>query len=218
MGFFSTLFGGSQSKSSNSSGYGALPKVAQDAMDAVTKEGSAMLLGGNGASLFTPLATTDAEKQAYSLMQTPTTAAGVTSLANTYMNPFTSFITDALNKEAAGKYSLYNSALADAGQFGSNRQFLNASAQDEARLNSIGNAMAGQWNTALNTGLSQNQQTIANLLAQGEQERSLYSQTKQSGLTALQQMAALLGVYPATSEGTSKSSSQNGIFSSMSIL
>lgn len=218
MGFFSKLFGGSESKSSSSSGYGALPKVAQEAMDKVTTQGSNMLLGGNGASLFTPLATTDQEKQAYSLMQTPTTAAGVTSLANNYMNPFTSYITDTINKEAAGKYSLFNQALADAGQMGSNRQFINASAQDEARLNSIGNAMAGQWNTAVNTGLNQNQQTIANLLAQGAQERGLDTQTKQSNLQALQAMAALLGVYPATATGTSKSSSDNGMFSPISLF
>lgn len=212
MGFFSSiggLFGGS--KSSSQSGYGALPKVAQEAMDAVTKQGSAMLLGGAGTSMFTPLATTAQEQQAYGLMQQPTTAAGVTSLTNNFMNPYKDFITDKINREAGGQYSLYKSALADSGQLGSNREFLNASAQDEARLNAIGQALSGQYNTAQNTALTQNQQTIQNLMGQGEQERSLDAQTKQAPLQALQAMAQLLGVYPASSQSKSENFG-NGLF------
>lgn len=214
MGFFSSiggLMGGS--KSSSQSGYGALPKVAQEAMDAVTKQGSAMLLGGAGNSMFTPLGTTGQEQQAYGLMQQPTTAAGVTSLTNNFMNPYTSFITDNINREAGGQYSLYKSALSNSGQLGSNREFLNASAQDEARLNAIGTALSGQYNTAQNTALTQNQQTIQNLMGQGEQERSLDAQTNQAPLAALQAMAKLLGVYPASSQ--LKETKSNGILGSV---
>lgn len=211
MGFFSSILGGSSSKSTQSSGYGALPEVAQKAMDAVTTQGQNLLLGGNGNSMFSPLAQTGQETQAFNLMQLPTTQQGVQSLVGNYLNPFQDYITQGINKQAEGDYSLYKQALSGAGQMGSNREFVNAAAADEARLNAIGGTMAGNYNNAQSTALDQNQQTIANLMTQGQFDRGLDTQGKQSELSALQAMAQLLGVYPATSEGTSKSSQSNGI-------
>lgn len=211
MGFFSSILGGSSSKSTQSSGYGALPKVAQEAMDAVTKQGQSMLLGANGGQIFSPLAQTAQETQAFNLMQLPTTQQGVQSLVGNYLNPFQDYVTQGINKQAEGEFSLYKQALSGAGQMGSNREFVNAAAADEARLNAIGSTMAGNYNNAQSTALGQNQQSIANLLSQGEFNRGMDGQTKQSDLAALQAMAQLLGVYPATSQGTSKSESSNGI-------
>lgn len=216
MGFFSSiggLFGGSKSSSKQSSGYGALPKVAQQAMDAITTQGQAMLLGGAGNQMFTPLAQTGQESQAFNLMQLPTTQQGVNSLTSMYLNPFQSFLNDEINRQAQGDFSLYKQSLSDAGQMGSNREFLNAAAADQGRLNAIGQVTANNFNNALSTGLNQNQQTIANLLSQGAFQRELDTQTNQAPLGALQAMAQLLGVYPATSEGTSTSKNYgNGLF------
>lgn len=211
MGFFSSILGGSSSKSTQSSGYKSLPEVAKKAMDAVTTQGSNLLLGGRGNSMFSPMAQTGAETQAFNLMQLPTTQQGVQSLVGNYLNPFQDYITQGINKQAEGDYSLYKQALSGAGQMGSNREFVNAAAADEARLNAIGGTMAGNYNNAQSTALDQNQQTIANLMTQGEFTRGLDTQSKQSELSALQAMAQLLGVYPATSEGTSKSSESKGI-------
>lgn len=208
MGFFSSiggLFGGSKSTEKQSSGYGALPQIAQQAMDEVTRQGRAMLLNGGGANIFTPLAQTAQENQAFNLMQLPTTQEGVNSLTSMYLNPFQNYLTDQINQQAQGDYSLYKQALSDAGQMGSNREFLNAAAADKARMSAIGQSLAGNYNNALSTGLGQNQQNIANLLSQGAFQRELSGQTNQAGLSALQAMAQLLGVYPATSEGTSTS-------------
>lgn len=211
MGFFSSILGGSSSKSTQSSGYGALPKIAQEAMDEVTKRGQSLLMGSGGADLFTPMPQTGAETQAFNMMQTPNTQQGITDLVSRYQNPYMDSVVGDINREAEGQYSLYKQALSGAGQMGSNREFVNAAAADEARLRAIEQAKRESYNTALNTGLNQNQQTIGNLMTQGEFTRGLDSQTKTAELSALQQMAALLGVYPATSEGTSKSSSSPGI-------
>lgn len=219
MGFFSSiggLFGGSKSSSSQKGGYGALPEVAKKAMDAVTTQGSNLLLGGRGDSMFSPLAQTGEETQAFNLMQLPTTQEGVESLVGNYLNPFQDYITQGINKEAEGEYSLYKQALSGAGQMGSNREFVNAAAADEARLNAIGNSIAGNYNNAQSTALDQNQKTIANLMTQGEFTRGLDTQGKQSELSALQAMAALLGVYPSTSEGTSTTKDYGkGIFGNL---
>lgn len=205
MGFFSSiggLFGGSKSTQQQSSGYGALPKIAQQAMDEITRQGQSLLLGSGGSKLFTPMPQTAQETQAFNLMQLPTTQQGVNSLVGMYLNPFQDFLIENINKQATGGYSLYKQALSDAGQMGSNREFLNAAEADRARLNAIGTSLAGNYNNALSTGLNQNQQNIMNLLAQGDFTRGMDSQTNQAQLSALQAMAALLGVYPATSQGT----------------
>jgi hypothetical protein len=211
MGFFSSILGGSKSSSSNSSGYGALPKVAQDAMDEVTRRGQSLLLGPGGADLFRPMPQTGAETQAFNLMQQPLTSQGVSDIVGRFQNPYMDSVVGDINREAEGNFSLYKQALSGAGQMGSNREFVNAAAADEARLRAIEQARRESYNTALNTGLAQNQQSIGNLMTQGDFTRGLDAQTRTGELTALQQMAQLLGVYPATSEGSSKSSSSPGI-------
>lgn len=205
MGFFSSiggLFGGS--KSTSSSGFGALPQVAQNAFTNSTTQASNLLLGQNGQQLFTPLPQTAAETQAYGLAQQPTTQAGVTGLTNNYLNPFTNFLTDNINQQAAGNWSAYKSAMSDSGQIGSNREFLNAGAADQARLSAIGTTLANSYQGSQNTALNQNQQNINNLLGQGQQERGLAMQTSQAPLSALQALVQLLQGYPSTQTQTSK--------------
>ncbi len=211
MGFFSSILGGSKSKSSSQTGYGALPKIAQEAMDEVTRRGQSLLLGDTGANIFRPLPQTAAETQAFGLMQGPTTQQGVSNLVAMFQNPYMNSVIDEINRQAGGEFSLYKQALSGAGQMGSNREFVNAAAADEARLRAIEQAKRESYNTALNTGLASNQQNIGNLLAQGEFTRGINAQENQAPLAALQAMAQLLGVYPATSVESSKSSSSPGI-------
>ncbi|CAB4164560.1 Intramolecular chaperone auto-processing domain containing protein [uncultured Caudovirales phage] len=223
MGFFSSILGGG-SKSTSSSGYGALPKVAQDAMDEVTRRGQSLLLGSGGADLFRPMPQTGAETQAFNLMQQPLTSQGVSDIVGRFQNPYMDSVVGDINREAEGNFSLYKQALSGAGQMGSNREFVNAAAADEARLRAIEQAKRESYNSALNTGLAQNQQSIGNLMTQGDFTRGLDSQTRTGELTALQQMAGLLGVYPAsqtqtqTSGGGGLGSLLTGIGSAGSLL
>jgi hypothetical protein len=206
MGFFSSiggLFGGSKSAETQKSGFGALPKEAQDAFINMTKQASGMLLAPNGGKLFTPMPQTGAETQAFGLMQAPTTQAGVADLVGRFQNPYIDSLIGDINRQAEGKYSLYKQALSGAGQMGSNREFINAAAADEARLRAIEQAKRESYNTALGTGLAANQQTIGNLMQQGEFTRGLDTQTRQADLNALYALGTILGFYPQTSEGTS---------------
>lgn len=208
MGFFSSISGGlfgtpSKGTSSSVSGLGALPDYAQGAYKDLISNAQSLLNGQAGVNAYTPLAKTQQETQAFNLMQLPTTAEGVQSLVGNFLNPFTSYITDNINKEYGGKYSAYKSALANSGQMGSNREFLNATANDEARANAIGSALANEYNTAQSTALNQNQNSIANLLTQGSFERGIDTDTKQAGINALSQLGTFLGMLPASSNSNS---------------
>lgn len=202
MGFFSSILGGSKT-TTPASGYYALPAEVQSALSSIATQGRKQLTGASGVNMFTPLSQTAQESQAYNLMQLPTTSAGLGGLVGNYLNPFQDYLTQGINKQAQGQYSSYKNALSSAGQMGSNREFLNAAAADEARLNAIGSSMASNYNTAQQTALGQNQQNIQNLLAQAENQRALDLQTKQAPLSGLSALASLLSgtssYYPAQS-------------------
>ena len=204
------LTGGSDSKSessqSSNSGLLALPAYAQTAYEDLVKQATGQLGGGQGSQYFTPIGQTATEAQAAGLAQLPTNQQGVQSLVSQYLNPYMDSAYDTINKQATGQYSLLKQSLANSGQMGSNREYLQAGATDEARLNAIANAQREGYNTALNTGLNQNQQNIQNLTAQGADERNLASQTTQAPLAALQMLAQLLGTLPSTSTSTGSSS------------
>lgn len=209
MGFFSTLFGGGSNKST--SGLSAMPGWASDAFKTLVDQGTQQLTGAQGKNAFTPLGQTQQESQAFNLMQLPTNSTALQGLIAQYMNPFQDYITQGINKQAEGNYSSYKDALSSAGQMGSNREFLNAGAADQARLSAIGSALAGNYNNAQQTALNQNQQNIQNLLSQGAMKRDLALQTGQAGVNALSKFAALLGILPTSS--TAKGNTSTGIFS-----
>ena len=210
MGFFSGLLG-SKKTTTPGTGFYALPKEMQSALNTITTQGAAQLTGNAGAQMFTPLGQTPQESQAYNLMQLPTNSTALQGLITQYMNPFQDYITQGINKQAEGNYSSYKDALSSAGQMGSNREFLNAGAADQARLSAIGSALAGNYNNAQQTALNQNQQNIQNLLSQGAMKRDLALQTGQAGVNALSKFAALLGILPTSS--TAKGNTSTGIFS-----
>ena len=137
MGFFSGLLG-SKKTTTPGTGFYALPKEMQSALNTITTQGAAQLTGKAGAQMFTPLGQTDQESQAYNLMRLPTDQTALQGLVSQYLNPFQDYITQGINKQAEGSYSSYKDALSSAGQMGSNREFLNAGAADQARLSAIG--------------------------------------------------------------------------------
>lgn len=215
MGFFTGLFGGSESKSTSQSGLNALPAYAQKGFGDLITQGSNLLMKGNGADMFRPLGVQAPEQQAFDLSLLPTTAQGVQSLVGNYMNPYTSFLTDEINKQAQGQNSIYQKNLAAAGQMGSNRQFLNAGEMEKNRLNAIGENLAGQYNNAQNTALEQNQQAITNLANQGGFLRQLGLDQAQAPLQALNAFAQLLQALPQTSQSKSTSFSTDGVLKTM---
>ena len=109
----------------------------QSALNTITTQGAAQLTGNAGAQMFTPLGQTAQESQAYNLMRLPTDQTALQGLVSQYLNPFQDYITQGINKQAEGSYSSYKDALSSAGQMGSNREFLNAAAADQARLSTI---------------------------------------------------------------------------------
>lgn len=214
MGFFSGLLG-SKKTTTPGTGFYALPKEMQSALNTITNQGAAQLTGSAGAQMFTPLGQTAQESQAYNLMQLPTNSTALQGLITQYMNPFQDYITQGINKQAEGNYSSYKDALSSAGQMGSNREFLNAGAADQARLSAIGSALAGNYNTAQSTALGQNQQNIQNLLAQAENQRALDLQTKQAPISGLNALAGMLSgtseFYPAQSQASKTVKSGGGL-------
>lgn len=221
MGFFSglsrTLFGGTDSSQQQSSGYNALPTGAKSNLDYVSSQAANLLKGQNGTNMFTPIGITNAEQSAFNLEQ-PLTQQGVQDLTNNYLNPYLSDLMKQIGQQYSAGNSAYQTQLASAGQNGSNRDFLNTAYNDQLQTQAIGTALANEYNTALNAGLTQKQQDITNLLNQGSTLRSLDLQTKQAPLSALQALGSTTSYYPSTSQGSQQSSTDKGIFGLINAL
>lgn len=216
MSFFQSLFGGSSSGSqqTSASGYGALPSFAQDAYKNLVSQATGMFDNGAGASMFTPKPQTAAETTAYGLSN-PMSQQDVADMTSKYMNPFANYALTPVINQFNDANSIYNSALADSGQMNSNREFLNKGYMQGQEGQAIGSTLSNFFNTALNTGLTQKQLDIGNLLTEGSNQRNLGLQTAQAPASALQEFGQLLGFFPQTStaQGSSNSSSTPGILS-----
>lgn len=223
-----TLFGGSKSGSSNSSssGYSALSPALQSAFDplgvAIGQYTNPNNPGVTGA--FTPAPLSSAEQGAVANVNAgfaPTQQSVAADMA-LQMNPFNDSVINEINRQGNGQYSVMKQALSNAGQSGSNRSILGANDVDLSRQNLIGSFLQNQFNTGMNNALTTlpnarsedatNQLSIGNLL------RQLDMATKQAPVTALQAGTSMLSPFMSggTSSGTSNSSSQNGIFKSIS--
>lgn len=204
---------GSQSSSQNSSsgssssGYGALPAFDQQALQSLVENAQSTLGGANGTNIYTPLALTSQEQTAQNLSQ-PMTQQGVQDLTNNYLNPYTNDLMQAIQQNASGANSLYQQQVAGSGFAAgtTNRDFLNEGyAQGQENLG-IGQALAGEYNDALTEGLGQQNADVSQLMGEGANQRQIYAGTQQAPVSALQSLASLLGVVPATSESTNSSS------------
>lgn len=230
MGFFSgltkTLFGGSDSESSSTSGFANLPPQIQKVWKNYANQLTGQFPAGGNADMFTPLPQTDYETNALNLIKrglTPTEDSLRSDIAM-QMNPFDDYVVNDINRQAAGDYSVFKDALNEAGQFGSNRQMLGANDIENTRLNMIGRFKQDQYNKALGNSLTtladRRAQDVGLNLSAGEFLRGLDTATKQAPIDRLTTFGKLLGVLP-TDGGTtsnSSSSSQNGIFESIPLF
>jgi hypothetical protein len=225
MGFFSAqsiLGGSSGSSSSNTGGFNALPAEIKGAYTNYGQQIQDLLKSGNLTKMYTPLAETAGETKAYGAIDkgfTPN-AAQLSSDIAMQTNPYDQYVIDEINRQSGGDYSILKQALSEAGQMGSNRQNLGANDIDLSRLNQIGGFKRDAYNTALQNALTilpgQRAGDATAQLGAGANQRSLYGQTQQAPVAALQQIATALGILP-TAEGSttssSKSSSSPGIAS-----
>jgi len=224
MGFFSgivkTLTGGSDSSSSNRSGFALLPRQIQNVYKDYASDLSNQFVGGASDNLFTPIGQTPYEDRALGIIEQGVTATpeSLQSDIDMQMNPFNDSVINTINREAGGDYSILKQGLQEAGQTGSNRQILGANDIEQTRLDTIGRFKQDQYNRALDNSLNQLTQsrvTDAGLgMTAGDFLRGLDTQTKQAPINAMTSFGQLLGVLPTTggSESETESSQSNGLF------
>lgn len=214
MGFLKSLFGGSDSKStqSSSSGYSTVPGAIRAGFDELGKSVSQYTNPNDPANIarFTPLAETGDESSAYNTIRggftpTPETLGADLSML---MNPYNEYVIGGINNAAAGDYSILKQALNEAGQFGSNRQVLGANDIELQRQNQIGSMLQGQYNQALeqifNNLVPQRQQDASNLMGIADRQRTIDAQTKLAPIAALQAGTGMIAPFTgATSTGYS---------------
>jgi len=209
MSFFKSLFGGSESKNTNSasSGFSLLPKELQDTYKQYAGATSDLLPTAGAA--FTPLGTTADEEAGYSAIRggfAPTEASIGSDIAM-QVNPFDTSVIDGINRQAGGEFSVLKGALDEAGAFGSNREFLGANDIDLTRLDQIGRFKQDQYNVALDNALttmpSARANDATNLLSIGDRERGLDSATKQADIKGLLALAQAMGALPESGGSTS---------------
>ena len=223
MAFFKTLLGGSDSISSNKTGFSALPADIRAQLEQFAPEITANTLPSQGgATAFTPLPATGDENTAFDRLRTGLTPTSETLGADIALqdNPFQQSVIDKVNREAAGDFSILKQAQDQAGQFGSNRGITGASDIEERRLETIGNLEANQFNTALENALTKipglRSEDIAGLLGIGGFEREIERGTKQAPISALQAGTSLFSPFLQGGESFGKSSSSGGLLPALS--
>lgn len=217
MGFLSSILGGS-SGSSSSGGFNQLPQSIKGSYTTYGDQLQNLLNSGNLTNMYKPLAQTAGETKAYGAIDQGFAPNAQTLQSDIAMqqNPYDQYVTNEINRQAGGEYSILKQSLDQAGQFGSNRQNLGANDIDLSRLNQIGTFKQQGYDTALQNALStlpgMRQNDAITQLGAGQSQRELAGQEAQAPLIALQQLATALGILP-TSEGSStgKTSSSGGI-------
>jgi hypothetical protein len=222
-----TLFGGTDSQSTSSSGFSQLPKELQNAWKNLGTQATNILGNANSAApMFTlPNLGTGAQSALDQIAKGFTPDANqLQSDINMQANPYDKSVIDTINREAAGEGSQLNSYYTNAGTMGSNRGALSANDIDLSRLQQIGTFKDQEFQNALNNALqvlpalrAQSAQGAVQggLLTQGQQV-----QNQQAPVSALQALAQVTGVLPQSGGSTSQStgSSQNGIFKSIGLF
>lgn len=211
--------GGGKTSSTQSSGYGALPKFQQDALKSLTAGVQQYInpLNAGNIDRFTPLAQTADETAAYDLIRqgfTPT-AEGLASDLQTLQNPYLDSVIGRVNREAYGANSMLQQSLNQAGQYGSNRSILGANDIDMARADQIGSLLSDNYNTNLNYALTTlpalRAADATGLAGIGADQRALAMQTQLAPVNALQASAGILSSFPASSNSTQTQSSSSGL-------
>lgn len=179
-----TLFGGGENKTASAatSGYGSLPSDIQQYFNDLAAQGSGIV--SDYSQYFAPMGLTQEEQLAASMMLPENFGYGVSQ----YLNPFTDYLTQDINKAFEDQYGAFKQQADEAGAFGGSRYRSGMSDLEQARLNAIGNILAGQFNQAAN----QYQTGISNLLGFGGLERGVTYAQQQALPTALGFQASLI--------------------------
>jgi len=120
----------------------------------------------------------------------PTVTAGIGSIAlgtqapniNQFLNPFQSYVTDEINRQAAMAQNQLGAQAVASGAFGGGRQGIAQAELERARLAQVGQAQAQGFQTALGAAQQQRQQQLAAGSALGQ----LGAQQQAMGLADIQ--------------------------------
>lgn len=212
------LGGGKQTTKTPATGFYNLPKELQNIYtDVLGQTGGVVLPNGQlPIDAFTPDPLTAGEQSGLDRMTagfTPT-AESMQSDISMLMNPFDEYVINGINSEAQGQNSLTRQAGNQAGQIGSNRNFLATSDVEQNRLNSIGGFKQSQYNNAVNqilNSLVPNRRSDATgALQAGSYTRDLNTQTKQAPLNALNGVTGALGQFAQGFDGQKAQSVTTG--------
>lgn len=220
------LFGGSNSNKNeqSTSGFSLLPKSIQDAFTGLaTTAGNTLNPGGTpNASLETLPSLNSGATNALSQLSNSAfapTAENVNNSMNLQTNPYDSSVIGSIQNAQNGNLSQLNQYLTNAGQFGSNRGMLGANDIAMQQANQVGTFKNQEFQNAMDNALTtipQAQTTAAgNAVNAGVTQQGQQMTNQQAPITALAQLAQLMGVLPQSggsqSTGNSNSSSSNGI-------
>lgn len=219
--------GSSGAQNTSSSGFSLLPQSIQNAFTglATTAQNTLNPNGTPNTSLTSlpqlsaPATTALGQIQNQDFAITPQSIA---SDISEQMNPYNSSVIGQIENAQNGTESQLNSYLSDSGTFGSNRGAVASSDISNNAANQIGSFLNGEYNTALGNALTtipSNQAQSAQGAVQGglTQQQQQYQQ-QQAPVTALSQLAALMGVLPQTGGSTSQGTSSSQQSSSTGLL
>lgn len=196
-------YGQGGSTGSQSYGYQALPPAMQQIYNTMAQQANGTLLSNpqKAAQMYTPtsIANNPYETQAIGMM---TPNAG--QIAQNYMNPYANSILQNIAQQYGAKNSMYNDELSGSGWASgtTNRDFLNKGYMQGQEQLAMGNAMAGEYQNALNSGLEQNALSVQNLMGAGTLQRNLGLQTAQAPVSALQALGNTMNLVPSGGQGT----------------
>ncbi len=218
------LFGGSSSKAQNTSqsGFALLPPEVQNAFTTLASNATNTLANGNGASLDVLPSLPGSSTNALNQIQNQNfaiTPDSIKSNINEQMNPYNDSVINQIERAQNGNLSQLNSYLTNSGTYGSNRGALGANDISQSAADQIGTFLSGQFNNSLNNALTtipqNNAQSAAGSVQAGQLQQGQQLQNQQAPITALTQLAQIMGVLPqtggSTAQGTSSSSSSKGI-------
>jgi len=197
------LFGGKK-VTIPATGFYAQPQAYQDLYTGLlTGANNTLLPGGQfNYDMFKPTPITEGEKAGLASMAqgfTPT-AQSLQSDLSMLMNPYDEYVINDLNRQAQGQNSLVKQFGNQAGQMGSNRNFLGTSDVEQNRLNSIGTFRQGQYNNSLNTIFNNlvpsRRADATGQLTGGAYGRELQAQQDQAPFNALMQGYGLFNGIP----------------------
>lgn len=213
MGFFksalSALGGGDPGTKSTGtfiSGFAGLPTEIQDAYKGLAGQVNTIFKGNDLSKFTTPTPLSAGEQSAIDRLFAGFTpdAAQLQGDIAMQMNPFDQSVIDEINRQSQAGLSQISSLASGAGQLGSNRTFLGMNDVDQSRLNQIGTFKQNQYNTALENALKTLPQSRATdatgALAGGTYGRNIDTATNMAPITALQELAKIIGVLPSSTD------------------